>query len=235
MPYCQNCGSEVGEDWRQCTMCGAELAPMPPTGDRKREEVTEQQAPPAGPTFLQAGTRYLLGFGEGYYGIWDGEAPGPAVERFPRTESGLAAARERFASMEPEDKEAEDRSEDQALPKQQGDSHWSHRRKLVAGGLASALVVVLGTTMAVVGSKSGGVHPNPMKVSEQAPMTRCRALRLAWSDASKAVEALVAEERVNYYSPAWARRAATGWGPVHPSWRRSQVLSPESLRAGSSL
>jgi uncharacterized RDD family membrane protein YckC len=51
--------------------------------------------------FSHSGSRYLLGFGQTFFGIWDREAPGDPVERFPRTDEGWRAAWLRYTSIEP--------------------------------------------------------------------------------------------------------------------------------------
>lgn len=53
--------------------------------------------------YTHSGSRYLLGYGEGFFGIWDRlrADPGPA-ERFPRDDAGWAAAWIRFTALEPD-------------------------------------------------------------------------------------------------------------------------------------
>lgn len=51
--------------------------------------------------FSHSGTRYLLGFGQEFFGIWDRQAPGDPVERFPRTDEGWREAWLRYISIEP--------------------------------------------------------------------------------------------------------------------------------------
>jgi uncharacterized RDD family membrane protein YckC len=51
--------------------------------------------------FSHSGSRYLLGFGQEFFGIWDREAPGEPVERFPRTDEGWREAWLRYTSLEP--------------------------------------------------------------------------------------------------------------------------------------
>jgi hypothetical protein len=48
---------------------------------------------------LQAGRRYILGQAEDFYGIWDREYPGKAVETFELTEAGLGHARRRISKL----------------------------------------------------------------------------------------------------------------------------------------
>jgi len=50
--------------------------------------------------FTHTGSRYLLGYGADYFGIWDRNAPQQPVERFPRNDQGWAAAWQRYAAME---------------------------------------------------------------------------------------------------------------------------------------
>lgn len=52
---------------------------------------------------FQAGRRYVLGQGEGFYGIWDREVPGKPVETFDLTEPGLLEARKRTAYLSRQD------------------------------------------------------------------------------------------------------------------------------------
>lgn len=53
--------------------------------------------------YTHSGARYLLGYGDGFFGIWDrrGADAGPA-ERFPRDDAGWAAAWIRFTALEPD-------------------------------------------------------------------------------------------------------------------------------------
>jgi hypothetical protein len=53
--------------------------------------------------YTHSGARYLLGYGDGFFGIWDRlrADPGPA-ERFPRDDAGWAAAWIRFTALEPD-------------------------------------------------------------------------------------------------------------------------------------
>jgi hypothetical protein len=52
--------------------------------------------------YTHSGGRYLLGYGEGYVGIWEragGQAP---VERYPRTPDGWRSAWRRYVALEPQ-------------------------------------------------------------------------------------------------------------------------------------
>lgn len=56
-----------------------------------------------GITWIDTGNRYMLGHAieDHYYGIWDGQEPGPALMTFPFTEQGEADAIARFHQLEP--------------------------------------------------------------------------------------------------------------------------------------
>jgi hypothetical protein len=51
-------------------------------------------------TFSHEGPRYILGYSADYFGLWDKAAPGPPVQRFPRTEQGWQMAWEAFMRAE---------------------------------------------------------------------------------------------------------------------------------------
>jgi hypothetical protein len=50
--------------------------------------------------YTHSGTRYLLGYGRSFFGIWDRQSPDLPVERFARDDSGWAAAWARYTQME---------------------------------------------------------------------------------------------------------------------------------------
>jgi hypothetical protein len=50
--------------------------------------------------YTHSGTRYLLGYGRTFFGIWDRQSPQVPVERFARDDAGWAAAWARFTQME---------------------------------------------------------------------------------------------------------------------------------------
>src|SRR5207247_4407340 len=51
--------------------------------------------------FSHSGARYLLGFGADQFGIWDRQAPGGPVAKFPRTDEGWREAWLAFTRLEP--------------------------------------------------------------------------------------------------------------------------------------
>ena len=50
--------------------------------------------------YTHSGTRFLLGYGRTFFGIWDRTSPQMPVERFARDDAGWAAAWGRFTQME---------------------------------------------------------------------------------------------------------------------------------------
>ena len=50
--------------------------------------------------YTHSGSRYLLGYGKDFFGIWDRQSPPSPVERFPRTDEGWSAAWHRYTAIE---------------------------------------------------------------------------------------------------------------------------------------
>lgn len=50
--------------------------------------------------YTHSGSRYLLGYGESFFGIWDRQNPAVPVERFPRTDDGWGEAWRRYTQIE---------------------------------------------------------------------------------------------------------------------------------------
>jgi hypothetical protein len=77
-----------------------------PAGQAATGRAPEILSPPRTPspspnlTFSHEGARYLLGYTQQYYGIWDKQAPGPPAERFARTDQGWQQAWEAFIRRE---------------------------------------------------------------------------------------------------------------------------------------
>jgi hypothetical protein len=68
-------------------------------------QASAQSTPAAAPAdtkteFTHTGSRYLLGYGGDFFGIWDRNAPQQPIERFPRNDQGWATAWARYASIE---------------------------------------------------------------------------------------------------------------------------------------
>ena len=62
-------------------------AAAPPTSEQKVE-------------FTHSGERYLLGYTDDSFGIWDRQSPAAPSERFPRTDDGWRQVWQRYVAME---------------------------------------------------------------------------------------------------------------------------------------
>jgi zinc-ribbon domain len=99
------------EVYRQPTTPQAAAEQPAPTGPaaqpgagtgRAPEILSPPRTPSPSPnlTFSHEGARYILGYTQQYYGIWDKQAPGPPAERFARTDQGWQQAWEAFIRRE---------------------------------------------------------------------------------------------------------------------------------------
>jgi hypothetical protein len=52
------------------------------------------------PEFTHSGERYLLGYTDAFFGIWDRQSPAEPSERFPRTDDGWRDAWQRYVAVE---------------------------------------------------------------------------------------------------------------------------------------
>jgi hypothetical protein len=50
--------------------------------------------------YTHTGARYLLGYGQTFFGIWDRQNPSTPVERFPRSDEGWGQAWRRYTQIE---------------------------------------------------------------------------------------------------------------------------------------
>jgi hypothetical protein len=72
---------------------GGPALPATPAGPLRAEDEALQ--------FSHSGQRYLLGYGQAFFGIWDRQMPGSPVQRFPRTDEGWRQAWLEYAAKEP--------------------------------------------------------------------------------------------------------------------------------------
>ena len=80
----------------------AQTAPSQVTPTPVAQAAPMQAAPAAEPKaeFTHTGSRFLLGYGADFFGIWDRGAPDQPIERYPRNDQGWAAAWQRYSAIE---------------------------------------------------------------------------------------------------------------------------------------
>lgn len=82
----------------------SEPAPGPTETSATAEAESSPAAAPAQSElkveFTHSGERYLLGYTDEFFGVWDRQAPETPMERFPRTDDGWRQAWERYAGIE---------------------------------------------------------------------------------------------------------------------------------------
>jgi hypothetical protein len=100
------------QGWRDAWAKFASLEPnqMPvpdavtsPMGAPATGAAPQLQLDPSDSAVLQythTGSRYLLGYGQTFFGIWDRQNPSSPVERFPRSDDGWGQAWRRYTQIE---------------------------------------------------------------------------------------------------------------------------------------
>lgn len=128
---------------------GAVPAAGPDPGSPSPGEAPQALSAPTGPRigegalrFSHSGVRYLLGYGAGFFGIWDRETAGGPVLQFPRNDQGWTEAWNRFTAWEPRAVEVPQSGPAPDLRGPSGEFRSGHRRARFAMIMLGVVAVI---------------------------------------------------------------------------------------------